>query len=316
MKIKFFINEFIKGTSWYRSIFNDARRILDAPYNLDIINFGSNPAKFDINYSEATIRGYNFAVGPQCMKYDYKLLQHYSNHLSPNGKRILLLLLFCPFSFCKDDYHLESDGEIAYNDRYYSILPNNEISNFNQDRYNKLFVSPLDLGMRLYKNLILFYLKNLKKCYSFSQINLEKSAEEYLSSWKKEFFLDNFEVSKISKQVKSSLTFNNILLNKEIDYCKKNNINLFIIVPPISKYISGKIPNEFCDFCFWNILKEKSVTIIDYSKSELFTQDYMFRDALCLNKAGSIKFSNHLIDFVLNIKKVSHNKQHYVVIKQ
>lgn len=83
MKIKFFINEFIKGTSWYRSIFNDARRILDAPYNLDIINFGSNPAKFDINYSEATIRGYNFAVGPQCMKYDYKLLQHYSNHLSP-----------------------------------------------------------------------------------------------------------------------------------------------------------------------------------------------------------------------------------------
>lgn len=314
MKIKFIINKFIKGTSWYRSIFNDARRILDAPYNLDIINFGSNPAKFDINYSEATIRGYNFAVGPQCMKYDYKLLQHYSNHLSPNGERILLLL-FCPFSFCKDDYHLESDGEIAYNDRYYSVLPNKEISNFNQGRYNKLYVSPSDLGLSLYKNLILFFLKNLKNRFSNSHINLEESAENYLFSWKKEFFLDSFDVSKISEQVKTSLIFNNNLLNKEIDYCNKNKINLFIIVPPISKYIGSKIPNEFCDFCFWNILKEKPVTIIDYTKSQFFTQDYMFRDALCLNKVGSIKFTNHLIDFVLNIKKVTHNKQHYVVIK-
>lgn len=50
-------------SGWYHNLFEDAFRIQEIPQHLDIINLGSNPAKFAFDYSGTGVKGFNLAVG-------------------------------------------------------------------------------------------------------------------------------------------------------------------------------------------------------------------------------------------------------------
>ena len=77
--MKKIINKLIKKSPWYiNGELKDCQKFWDGvPENLDIVNFGSNSAKYAITYKGSDFNGFNFAMGPQCLLMDLNLLKFY-----------------------------------------------------------------------------------------------------------------------------------------------------------------------------------------------------------------------------------------------
>lgn len=282
-------------------IFDDYNRLKRIPQHLDIINFGSNPAKFGLDYSEIDLKGYNMAVGPQTLEYDFRMLKNFHSYLDNNGER-LLLLLFCPFSLCKYRY-TEKDGVVHKDIRYYPILHHSLINNYSEKIYKKwkkntvfqVLKSPGLIKKILRPSNKLFILSN-----PLNSEQMESSANAYLTGWMKEFELTSFDVNSIPEVLKDSLKKNSLILDDIIAFCKERNINPVFVLPPISSNIMDKIPNKFLNYCFKDIVMSKNLPILDYTFSEELKKPENFVDALCLNKTGRIKFTNNVISDLRN----------------
>ena len=94
----------------------------------DILCFGSTPAKYDIDFSNnSEVRGYNLAIVPETIHYDFQVLKNYHSYLKEGGT---VLFVLCPFTFLKDKYR-PSDNSYVYKDiRYYPILHRAMIDHF------------------------------------------------------------------------------------------------------------------------------------------------------------------------------------------
>lgn len=293
----YIIDKIIRNSNWYKNQFEDAERILNAPKNLDIINFGSNPAKYSLDYSQCDMKGYNLAVGPETIQMDYIMLQNYHNYLRPDGPR-LLLLLFCPFNICKDAY-TEHDGEIYKNLRYYRILDKEKIPNFDADLYERMVAHPSNMGLRaLYHALFTRY--SIRERFEIAENlltkeQMEQDANHRISRWKREFYLNDLNPNNLSDVVKKSLVFNSGMLDEIIAFCKERRINVIIVMPPLSEELNNLIPQTFREKCFYSIVREKKVPIYDYTEDKELGKNEFFLDSLFLNKKGRLNFTNKVI---------------------
>ena len=296
------IDYIIKKSYWYKDQFEDAERILKAPCELDVINFGSNPAKYGIDYSECGLKGHNFAVGPEAIHMDYIMLQKYHSYLRPDGPRLLLLLLFCPFNLCKDSY-TERDGAVYKNLRYYRILDKDQIPNFDDELYERMVAHPSKGG---FKSLYCA----LRQRHSGSRMQVDynaltteqmrQDAQRRINGWQGEFDLSDLNPNHLSPRVVQSIDYNSKLLDKINTFCKEKIINCFIIIPPLSKELSELIPSDFRERCFYSVIRKKNIPYFDYTDDIELTQNELFLDSLFLNKKGRLKFTNKLIFDIKN----------------
>ena len=71
----------------------DYARIRRIPQHLDLINLGSNPAKYGLDYADTGVKAFNLAVGPQTLEYDFRMLKNYHSFLDEKGAKLLLSLI-------------------------------------------------------------------------------------------------------------------------------------------------------------------------------------------------------------------------------
>lgn len=295
------IDHIIRYSNWYRNQFKDAERIKKAPHDLDVINFGSNIAKYGIDYSECGMNGYNFAVGPQTITFDYTLLLKYHTYLRPDGPR-LLLLLFCPFSVCKN-FYTEHDGVVYKNVRYYPILDKEYIPNYDDVLYERFMLHPSKLGLKAlycalrhrYSNNAIFDINSNR----LSPDQMKRDAKNRMLDWKREFFLNDLTPDNLSDLVIKSLVYNSEILVKIKDFCDNHNINANIVIPPLSKELSEQIPQKFREKCFYSIIRDKNIPIYDYADDKELSNNDNFLNSLFLNKKGRVKFTNRVIADIL-----------------
>lgn len=287
----------IMRSNWYKNIFEDAIRINQVPQHLDIINFGSNPAKFGFDYSECELKGYNLAVGPQTLTYDFNMLNNFHSCLDENGPR-LLLLLFCPFSLCKD-FYIERDGSVYKDLRYYPILHRAMIRRFDEDMYEKWVCHPRKLGLRAYYHVIRHYRRNKVMELDYNPLTPEQmrqSAKSMIKSWQYEFFLQDLNPAHLSAEVRQSLKYNERMLDEIILFCKERDIHPTLVLPPLSPELNELIPQDFREVCIYSIMKNKGILFLDYTTDERFCKEEYFLDALRLNKKGRIAFTNQVVN--------------------
>lgn len=294
----------IMRSNWYKNIFEDAIRINQVPQHLDIINLGSNPAKFGLDYSGCELKGYNLAVGPQTLTYDFNMLKNFHSYLDDNGPR-LLLLLFCPFSLCKD-FYTKRDGDVYKDLRYYPSLHRAMIHRFDEDMYEKWVRHPRKLGWKAYYHAMRHYHRNKIMELDYNPLTPEQmrqSAKSMIKSWKYEFFLQDLNPAHISAEVKQSLKYNERILDEIIQFCKERDIHPTLVLPPLSPELNKLIPQDFREICTYSIMKNKGILFLDYTTDERFCKDEYFLDALLLNKKGRITFTNQVV------KDLKSNKQ-------
>lgn len=275
-------------------VFDDYARIRAIPQHLDVLNLGSNPGKYGMDYSGCGIKGYNIAVGPQTLEYDFRMLKNYHSFLDENGSR-LLLLLFCPFSLCKFRYS-ELDGDVSKDLRYYFILHHAMINNYNERVYQRWKNQPiiqLLKSPKLLKNILLpNRLKRINLRYNpLTPEQMELSGKQYIQTWKKEFSLSDFNIDNLPSNVKTDLNKNSIILDNIISFCDERSIKPVIVLPPVSGYVMRYIPDKFREFCMYSIIREKNILVLDYTENKELCVSSNFVDALCLNKVGRKKFT-------------------------
>lgn len=94
----------------------------DVPYGIEIVNLGSGYARFSYDYSNMERKGFNFAHSPQCLRYDFKMLKQYKEHLKKNCIVLINLPLFI---FAVDNYK-----ELKYQQQYYFCLDKQYIDGY------------------------------------------------------------------------------------------------------------------------------------------------------------------------------------------
>ena len=286
-------------------LFPDYARIRRIPQRLDVINLGSNPAKYGIDYEGCDVKGYNLAVGPQTIEYDFKVLKNYHSYFNDKGPK-LLLLLFCPFSLCKNRY-TERDGEICHDLRYYLILHHAMINDYDESIYRQLKYCPERYLLSSFSRIRSFVAGSLSKRYResknrYTEDEMNLSARNYLELWRREFELKSFEVEELPSDVKKAIEKNAMILDEIIAFVAERSIRPVIVLPPISPNLSSLIPQQFKDFCFYSVLRETGIPILDFTDDREFAKHENFVDALCLNASGRKKFTKHLIETLKNKK--------------
>lgn len=286
-------------------LFSDYARIKEIPQHLDIINVGSNPGKFGLDYSDSDVKGFNLAVGPQTIEYDYRMIKNYHSFLDDNGPK-LLLLLFCPFSLCKFRY-TDKDGSVSNDLRYYPILHHSQINNYSESVYTKWKKKTIFQVLKsptLLKQVICN--KNGAKLAvdhnPLDTTQMIESGRNYIEGWKKEFELINFEVENLPLSVKMDIEKNSKILDEIIEFCEERDIKPIFVLPPVSKPIMSHIPIDFRNLCLYSILKSKNIPLLDYTDDQVLTKDENFVDALCLNAQGRKKFTQEVISKLRELK--------------
>lgn len=290
------VDSIIRNSYWYKDRFEDAERILSIQKGLDIMNVGSNQAKYGIDYSECGLRGGNFAVGPQTLTFDFLMLRKYSSYLGKKGPRILLIIL-CPFNLCLDTYR-PRNGEVYKNVRYYRILDKGDIPNFDATLYDLNVEHPSKKGLKA-----LYHALRQRHTYSKLAINqnnlspeqMLEDANRRIDGWMREFDLTDLNPNHLSPMVEQSILYNKGVIDKIVSFCKDNRFKLFVVAPPISKELSGLIPDGFKERCLNSIIKEKNIQFLDYTNDEGVNCNEYFLDSFFLNKTGRVKFTNRIV---------------------
>jgi len=292
-KLCFVFYEFIIRSKWIRNqVDNEFKFIRRINQNLDLCNLGSNSSRYAFTYEKYGLNGENWALGPQTLSYDFKILKNYHSYLK-NGAYVLITL--CPFSSCVIDFE-----ENKINDKYYSFLNPIYILNYSE-KTKELLNNNFEKSYHItfFKVVIKRIIKNLfrtEKRYKSKKF-LYLDSIRWVKNWSTQFQIENLN-EKISEKNANAIAYNTNLLIKMIDFCLKRNLKPILILPPISKQLSSKFTvtsRENYIYSFVRNANIANVPFLNYIDNEELSNDKLFFNSYYLNNMGRKIFSKIIL---------------------
>lgn len=297
------LNILYKNTNYYKKQIEQIAKYKNIQDNLEIVNTGSSYAKYAFDYNYTNLKGFNFALQPQSLSYDFKILKQYSNKFK---KDCVVLITIPEFVFCFLDYKDENA-----NNKYYHFLNKYYIINYNKFKYILNVLFPI---IKAKKN-IRYIVKDIKAYNLYNQDKnlmtkeqVEKDAILRIKGWIKEFeFNDEMSIENISKKVDDSFKKTTKLLKEMIDYCEKNNFKPVIVVPPISNILNNMISKELIKYVLFDKIDKaniKKIPVLNYLYDERFEDYNLYLNSDFLNKTGREKFTKIVVSDLEKINLV------------
>ena len=275
--------------------------IRNVPEGIEVACFGSSHALLGIDFEdyEQDYVCYNFGQASQFLSYDDRLLQYYLDHFEPGATVLITISHFSLFGKPDTEY----DNFAALNKRYYKVLPDNLIKQYDAktDFYVTKFPSlAAEDVLSLFSMLIG---KNHPNAGWENSTNPEQAALNAGNRYK------TFVESKLAAN--GSRLYN----QEEIDalyhiivMCQENGMRPVLITTPyLSEYmdqIREKDPAFLDDFSRLvnQIAADTGVKYYDYSSDARFSTNYeYFNDVDHLNHSGARLFTNILFEEVLGL---------------
>lgn len=286
-------NEKILKSNWYHNLFIHLEEYERIQKNSDYICIGSSPAKFAIDFNEHTsIKGANLAVLPETIFYDFQVLKNYHSFLRPGG---IILLVLCPFTFCKDKYKDENGSTTYLNIRYYPILHRALIDNFDYALYRKYVEEPMLIGKDAWKRLLKDTPKSTSLQKNTNPLNdsqMDESARERVKGWMKEFKLTSLNPTEYPTDLNNAID-KNIEIYKEMkSFIEERGYKAFVIIPPFSRALTRLLPQSLIKHNLFEPLKKIGIQYISYFGEEKWMKNDYYQDAFLMNAIGR-KFLTH-----------------------
>ncbi len=288
-------NKIITRTNWYNNVFWKGTtkfwNIKSCDYQ--VANLGSNSGKNAFNYDNLPIKGVNWAIGPQSIVHDFNILKNYFSYLKEGG---IVLIPLCPFSCLHSQYNKES------NFKYYPILHPATIIGFDDDertRAYKIRVNPFkEMPMLCIKNTIKEFLNNiLHKVKRKQAVNFEQNAKAWLSSWKKQFAIEDLN-SPISEKHKQEQVSRAETLREIVFFCKERNLKPYIVLPPVHKELSSLLSDSFMKNYVYDFIEtaiNDRTIVLDYFNNALFHKDEYFQNSYYMSSIGAKIFTERVL---------------------
>lgn len=231
--------------------------------SIDTIVLGSSHGAAGFISKLYSVNSFNLASASQDLYYSYQLLKYCQKELK-NLKNIYLF-----YSVFSSGFELQKTNE-------------KERCAFFKFLFNIPYKYETD------NKLEYFYTQT----YSYYKTNKENiDTNGYIEQ--KIFFDKNFPVEKrISTHLRENQRENNQLtyLNKIINICNQNNINLIIIIPPARQDYRNSLPNH--NVLFEKLYKVENLPLVIDLYDDTNFEYLDFGDFDHLNKQGAIKLTN------------------------
>jgi hypothetical protein len=285
-------NYLYKKTIYYKNIC-EFDNLLDkdkpVPHNLDIVNFGSVFGRFAFEYTEGE-NGYNFAMSPQSLSYDYRILKEYISHINENGV-VIFVLPVCVFA-------LLDFSDDARNAKYYSFLSKDSILGYSKWKEIKYKTFPiLTSGIKW-----LHIIKDSKdrnymgeQISNISEEQAKINGEERIKGWCRQFGLQDAKTAEISEDIKQCFEKNIKTLEEMIEISLQHGLRSVLVSTPFTDALNGHFSQEFVDkMLYQNIRKanKRNIPYFDYRQHPDFQRKYEWFINGCdwLTKAGREHF--------------------------
>lgn len=293
----FFFNFLLKQTNWWKNIFVFTKQFEKRKEKYDIVNLGSNPARFAFSYD--CINGENWSTGTQGLNMDHIILEEFGHQIKPGGVVIIPLVIFSSVS----EYLNQKSGwrDVSYYLKYARIL--------SKESLFQIFDSNI-IWMH-YKFPLVYYGRNLKYiikdvekyeiltgCHnSVSPEVLENTARSLIKGWMSEFDIKDLRAPLEEKLITAQKESAQYLMNI-IKYARNHDLRPVIVFPPMSEVLSKLIPDETIKFYVYDfiaMMKLYDVPFLDYSKSLELQSPNLYFNALFMNQKGRKVFTARVL---------------------
>lgn len=305
-----------KKTNHYRARYQQVEKFIGGvPDNLSIGCFGSSYARYDIDFDNCLIRGFNFGVYPQTLHYDYVLLKHYIEHFK-KGAYVIIVLPELVFAW--DTYEKES---LHY--RYYKFLRKDEILNYSWK--TKFF--EIDYPLLKYPGKIKKIWNDdaciYDKIFETTDKCLEpenqgkRFAQERVAGWCGQFGLKDLKSVDNLERFDEVFKKNRNRVKGMIELCHKHQLKPVLLVPPVSKALKEFFGNEFLEYFLYKNIKEilaeyknSNVKLLDYYNDVQFENFELYSNSDFMNRKGRAIFTEQMLKdlFSSNISFLSKSR--------
>lgn len=269
-----------RNTQVYRKCIDTFQKYKNMEHKLEIAALGSTMTEHDLDFSMWSGRGFNFALAPQTLHYDFKLLKQYHKYLNKNA---IVLISLGEYSLLVDEYK-----DDTRNYKYYWLMDHENICNYKKSKEFFVKKFPGIINIRLVKEEVKSFLFQNKKY----DCTLRNDSENMMKWWKEEFALEEGFDKKKAALIKKQMN----LLKEMIDFCEKHEFRPVILIPPVCKLLKEKLSDGCLRECLWEPLEEIKLRtdVIDFFHREGYG-DSCFQSSILLNEKGKERFNKSLI---------------------
>jgi hypothetical protein len=276
------LNVAYKRTNHYREDVGQCKKFRQIPSNLEVVNLGSNHALYGFRYEGLEKKGFNFALGPQCLFYDFNILKTFSGHLK-KGCTVLIALPPCVFCF----------GEKGCdNSKYYHFLPSEMIPRFSWRRKIGDVYFPLLLKPKKVRFLIEDSPQTSPK--ENTKDNAEKTAVVRRDAWMRQFGLSDMVSGDIPEELRLQFDQTTRIVSEMIDFCLNQGFKPVLVIPPVSEALRELLGGNYLDVALYDNIKKanvRNVPVLDYLRDDRFSDFSLYRNSDFLTESGSIFFT-------------------------
>lgn len=299
------LNALIKKTNWWKNKFVFTTQFTGANYrdnltrNLQIVNVGSNSARFCFFYE--SVLGQNWSTGTQGLSMDYEILRYHFSYLGKNG---IVLLPLSPFSFCSS-YLRGGAKEGHYTAEYYlkytSILDYKQIEDIAiaKDIWGFLH-SPIRYNRKAWKYLINDEEPDRRLEITDQHMmlaDLEHDADIFMAGWKAEFDIKDLSTS-LPEHLLEAREKSVAILAEMIDFLLQREYRPVIVLPPMTSVLYNRFPASFWQTYIYDGLKKlnrPNVPVLDYLLNEKWQNTDLYFNSLFMNLRGRKAFTKQVL---------------------
>ena len=130
------------------------------------------------------------------------------------------------------------------------------------------------------------------------QCDFEKDAVRFITAWKEQFFLKNFD-DEWSLLNKNSYEESKEILRKITGFCERYGFKPVLVMPPVSQPLRKYFSEKALDQCVINYVKEAvgdSLPFLNYFDDGQYNDKSLFMNSYFLNKKGAVIFTKRVLN--------------------
>lgn len=291
----------LQSNDWYQSKFRDCYKFWERfPFNLDVVNLGSNTAFYGFDYTSFPVKGANWAMRPQSFPQDFAILKTYYSYLRP---RAIILIALGPYSSCYKNY---KDLEL---EKYYTILHPGTFEGFSLQRCSEIYElkrhpfvkAPYKMTYGTIRQIGKLICKRTDPAKIMKQKldtqGLEQDALKWINGWQQQFGIEDMNAP-LPAHIVAGRQKRVSILREIIQFCKERDLRPFIVLPPVTKYLSEKFSDIFRRNYIYTFLQEAGIEdnmFLDYLDNIPLSDEKLYFNSFFLNRRGSRVFTERVL---------------------
>ena len=302
----------LKQTVWYRNQFVDRTRTLypDRAWhlshderNFDLAVLGSSSGKWGFDFSGFQIKAFNWAQQPQYLQNDLRVIKNYHSFLRKGAKVVVnvspLSGLYVPDNFRETVRYLHVIDSTLLNQAFlpqvrrfaaYPVL--NSKFAFKQaikEWVKKIMGLSVDLTAKRFD-------REDAEHNTMGEAELRRDADKWMSCWRKEFDIEDFE-RPLSSENGESRSRQVALMQELVDFIRERDYEPVFVLVPVSRYLGKYFTDAFKQVQLVEFFKQidRDVPILDYLTADEFADSDLYFNSFFLNRRGRKLFTARVL---------------------